>query len=85
MKYQITLDTSKNIFEKLPVIEAPSPKEAAEIYAGCPVERHLGRLGGEIVVKRLGFPAQSFLYDKRPASSVTPLPSPSTLTGENVT
>jgi hypothetical protein len=68
MKYQITLDTSKNIFEKLPVIEAPSPKKAAEIYAGCPVERQLGRFG-EIVVKTLDFPAKSFLYSKRPAAA----------------
>jgi hypothetical protein len=65
MLYKITLDLSHNIFDNLPTIEARSPKEAAEIYAQEPITRHMGKLGGDIVVEKTTFPRASFLYDRK--------------------
>jgi hypothetical protein len=63
-QYKIALDLRKGIFEQLPIIEAQSPKKAAELYAGK-VTRHLERYGGEIAVTETHWPCKTYLYDRR--------------------
>jgi hypothetical protein len=63
-RYKIALDLRKGLFDELPVIEAQSPKEAAELYAGK-VTRHLEKYGGEIAVAETHWPCKTYLYDRK--------------------
>ena len=63
MKYRIALDNSKNIMDELPTIEASSPKEAAEKYAGGKVAR-VTSLSGDIVVQSTQRPYRMYLYNR---------------------
>lgn len=69
MEYRITLDMQKrSVFDNtLAIIEAKSPKEVAEQYAGEPLDRHVGNRGGDIVVETVSYPHRSFIYSRRPA------------------
>jgi hypothetical protein len=62
--YKIVFDASKSMFDALPTVEAKSPKDAAEKYAGCKMKRHIANQGGEIVVQTTTFPHKMFLYDR---------------------
>lgn len=61
--YAIILDGQKSIFTDLPVIQASSPKQAAEIYTGGKVKRVMGRFGS-IVVESQSWPCKRYLYNK---------------------
>ena len=48
--------------DALPIIEARSPKAAAEKYIGRKVRRHYEKWGGDIVVQETIFPYRMFIY-----------------------
>lgn len=62
MKYEI-LDLSKSLYQDTVVIEAPSPKKAAENHFGFRVERCVGGMGN-IVVYSKSYPRRGYVYKR---------------------
>ncbi len=63
MLYRVGFDSKRGLFDEVPDIEADSPKQAAEIYAGK-VRRHYDKYGGEFVIQSTQWPYKMFLYDR---------------------
>lgn len=63
MKYRVGFDSRRGLFHETPDIEADSPKQAAEKYAGK-VVRHYDKLGGEFVIQSTHWPFKMFIYDR---------------------
>jgi hypothetical protein len=62
MKYEI-VDLSKSLFQEIVLIEASSPKVAAEKHFGFSVERCIGQ-HGYILVASKSYPCKTYLYKR---------------------